>query len=180
MKTGILLSLGLLFATLPQAHAAGPSNGVCPRYAAGSALVEPKDLFSVSGILRVPFNYETRVDDDGNTLYCFMTPDGTQSPTLHVHPGDELDRGAIAEAARVALARLRFSQLAVGDHLRVLVPLGPFAAGAIIEVVTESHDPRDAYRTVEFRGPGGSYMLSEEAIAHTTIIAAIYTYLART
>jgi FtsP/CotA-like multicopper oxidase with cupredoxin domain len=90
VKTGILLSLGLLFATLPQAHAAGPSNGVCPRYAAGSALVEPKDLFSVSGILRVTFNYETRVDDDGNTLYCFMTPDGTQSPTLHVHPGDEL------------------------------------------------------------------------------------------
>ena len=90
MKTGILLSLGLLLLTLPQAHAAGPSNGVCPRYAPGSALVEPKDLFSVSGILRVTFNYETRVDDNGNTLYCFMTPDGTQSPTLHVHPGDEL------------------------------------------------------------------------------------------
>ncbi|HEV2646493.1 MAG TPA: multicopper oxidase domain-containing protein [Acidobacteriaceae bacterium] len=82
---------GLLFGTLlPLAHATIAAPVICPRYAAGSALIEPKDLFSNRGILRVTFNYETRVDSDGNTLYCFMTPDGTQSPTLHVRPGDEL------------------------------------------------------------------------------------------
>jgi FtsP/CotA-like multicopper oxidase with cupredoxin domain len=72
------------------AYAGTSTTAVCPRYAAGSALVEPKDLFSVAGVLRVSFSYETRVDASGNTLYCFMTPDGAQSPTLHVRPGDEL------------------------------------------------------------------------------------------
>ncbi len=79
--------------TTPAAAAPQPAKGstqVCPRYAAGSTLVEPKDLYSSHGILRVNFTYKTRVDEDGNTLYCFTTDDGVQSPTLHVHPGDEL------------------------------------------------------------------------------------------
>jgi FtsP/CotA-like multicopper oxidase with cupredoxin domain len=62
----------------------------CPRYAAGSAIVEPEDLFSSRGVLRLSLTYMTRVDADGNTLYCFMNSDGAQSPTLHVHPGDRL------------------------------------------------------------------------------------------
>jgi FtsP/CotA-like multicopper oxidase with cupredoxin domain len=62
----------------------------CPRYAAGSTIVEPEDLFSSRGVLRLNLTYMTRVDADGNTLYCFMNSDGAQSPTLHVHPGDRL------------------------------------------------------------------------------------------
>jgi FtsP/CotA-like multicopper oxidase with cupredoxin domain len=66
------------------------SSQPCPRYAPGSTLVEPEDLFSSHGLLRLKLTYLTRIDADGNTLYCFMTPGGVQSPTLHVHPGDEL------------------------------------------------------------------------------------------
>ena len=62
----------------------------CPRHAAGSTLSEPKNLFSTDGKLHVNLVYRTRVDQFGNTLYCFVTDDGAQSPTLHVHPGDEL------------------------------------------------------------------------------------------
>src|SRR5580704_8252651 len=62
----------------------------CPRYTAGSTIVEPEDLFSSRGVLRLNLTYMTRVDADGNTLYCFMNSDGAQSPTLHVHPGDRL------------------------------------------------------------------------------------------
>lgn len=62
----------------------------CPRYDVGSAIVEPEDLYSRHGRLEVTFNYETRLDDSGNTLYCFVTADGAQSPTLHIYPGDEL------------------------------------------------------------------------------------------
>ncbi len=62
----------------------------CPRYTAGSTIVEPEDLFSSRGVLRLSLTYMTRVDADGNTLYCFMNSDGAQSPTLHVHPGDQL------------------------------------------------------------------------------------------
>jgi FtsP/CotA-like multicopper oxidase with cupredoxin domain len=73
-----------------QGGASAAANLPCPRYAAGSSVVEPKDLFSSNGLLRVNLTYKTRVDKDGNTLYCFMTDDGAQNPTLHVRPGDEL------------------------------------------------------------------------------------------
>jgi FtsP/CotA-like multicopper oxidase with cupredoxin domain len=62
----------------------------CPRYRAGSTIVEPKNLYSSDGKLEVSFAYHSRVDEAGNTLYCFTTDDGDQSPTLHVRPGDEL------------------------------------------------------------------------------------------
>lgn len=34
--------------------------------------------------------YRTSTDSEGRTLYCFTTPDGTESPTLHVRPGDQM------------------------------------------------------------------------------------------
>jgi FtsP/CotA-like multicopper oxidase with cupredoxin domain len=94
MKRVALLSLFASFAlalalSVPQA-AAAVTPVTCPRYTAGSSLVEPKDLFSSHGILRVDLTYKTRIDESGNTLYCYVMDDGTQSPTLHVRPGDEL------------------------------------------------------------------------------------------
>lgn len=64
--------------------------GPCTRFAAGSVVNNPTDLFSKHGVLTVNLSYNTEVDADGRTLYCFTTPDGTESPTLHVHPGDQL------------------------------------------------------------------------------------------
>jgi hypothetical protein len=63
----------------------------CPRPAAGSVVTPPPDLFSDDGVLNVVFNYFTTVDGDGRTLFCFTTPDGNESPTLHVNPGDTLN-----------------------------------------------------------------------------------------
>lgn len=83
-----LLCLSMLMSSF--GVAAAPRGLPCPRYPAGSSLVEPKDLFSSHGVLRVDFLYQQRVDDQGNQLFCFSMPDGTQSPTLHVKPGDEL------------------------------------------------------------------------------------------
>jgi FtsP/CotA-like multicopper oxidase with cupredoxin domain len=62
----------------------------CPRYQAGSTIIEPKNLFSAGGKLEVDFTYQTRLDQFGNTLYCFTTSEGVESPTLHVHAGDRL------------------------------------------------------------------------------------------
>ena len=62
----------------------------CPRFPAGSSISQPQDLFSEHGVLRVNFTYETAVDENGNSLFCFMTQSGSQSPTLHVRPGDRL------------------------------------------------------------------------------------------
>jgi hypothetical protein len=62
----------------------------CARPAAGSTIPEPPDLFSRNGLLQVDLSYNTDTDSAGRTLYCFATPDGTQSPTFHVQPGDRL------------------------------------------------------------------------------------------
>jgi len=62
----------------------------CPRFAAGSEVANPPDLFSAGGSLTVNLSYNTTTDVAGRTLYCFTTPDGRESPTLHVRPGDHL------------------------------------------------------------------------------------------
>jgi FtsP/CotA-like multicopper oxidase with cupredoxin domain len=51
----------------------------------------PPDLYRRSGVLNVSFNYYTTVDAVGRTLFCFETPGGLESPTLHLRPGDTLN-----------------------------------------------------------------------------------------
>src|SRR5271167_1881203 len=65
-------------------------SNICPRFVAGSSVTAPQDLFSQNGVLRVNLVYQTAVDQNGNTLFCFMTARGVESPTLHVQPGDRL------------------------------------------------------------------------------------------
>lgn len=67
-----------------------PVANPCPRLAAGSVLHNPPSLFSNKGVLAVNFSYQTTTDADGRQLFCFMTPDGKENPTLHVRPGDHL------------------------------------------------------------------------------------------
>ncbi|MGC2492895.1 multicopper oxidase family protein [Candidatus Binatus sp.] len=97
-KNGILPLVMLLALAAPSVGFGAESNrlanndttGPCTRFAAGSVVNNPTDLFSKHGVLTVNLSYNTEVDADGRTLYCFTTPDGTESPTLHVHPGDQL------------------------------------------------------------------------------------------
>ena len=70
--------------------AAAQVSGPCPRFAAGSTVTNPPALFSNDGALTVDLAYNTAHDADGRALYCFTTPSGTESPTLHVRPGDHL------------------------------------------------------------------------------------------
>ena len=67
-----------------------PVSDSCLRFPAGSVVRNPPALFSHDGYLSVRFSYQTRTDDEGRTLFSFMTPDGLENPTLHVHPGDHL------------------------------------------------------------------------------------------
>ena len=95
--TAFLALIALLVLATPSTGGAdesslapGDAAGPCTRYAAGSVATNPPDLFSKNGTLTVSLSYNTEVDADGRTLYCFTTPDGAESPTLHVHPGDHL------------------------------------------------------------------------------------------
>jgi FtsP/CotA-like multicopper oxidase with cupredoxin domain len=72
-----------------QVGAFGQANP-CPRFSAGSTVQNPPSLYSQGGSLTVNLSYNTTTDADGRPLYCFTTPAGTESPTLHVHPGDHL------------------------------------------------------------------------------------------
>jgi len=68
----------------------GPVAVPCPRPSAGSIVQEPPALRSVRGVLSVRFSYQHAFDANDLELFCFMTPDGLQNPTLHVSPGDHL------------------------------------------------------------------------------------------
>jgi FtsP/CotA-like multicopper oxidase with cupredoxin domain len=89
----ILLGMALFASAHVPAFAqsrVAPVANPCPRPGAGSVVRNPTSLFSADGVLRVSFSYQTRKDADGRTLFCFMTPDGLENPTLQVKPGDHL------------------------------------------------------------------------------------------
>ena len=67
-----------------------PVSNPCPVPPAGSVVGNPSSLFSSNGVLSVRFSYQHAFDSAGRELFCFMTPDGLQNPTLHVNPGDLL------------------------------------------------------------------------------------------
>ena len=92
--TRVVFQAAALFALclcslLPSAALA--DGGVCPRPAPQSEVTPPPDIYSTNGAINVQFNYLTSVDDSGRTLFCFVTSDGVESPTLHVNPGDTIN-----------------------------------------------------------------------------------------
>jgi FtsP/CotA-like multicopper oxidase with cupredoxin domain len=83
-------------AAFTRANASSPVQPVasvdhpCPRPEAGGVVAREPALYSRHGVLSVRFSYQSRQDEAGRTLYCFMTPDGMQNPVLHIRPGDRL------------------------------------------------------------------------------------------
>jgi len=63
---------------------------VCSRPVPGSVVVEPADLRSKDGVLKVELNYYEVIDANSQTRFCFQTEDGAQSPNIRVRPGDKL------------------------------------------------------------------------------------------
>jgi FtsP/CotA-like multicopper oxidase with cupredoxin domain len=86
-----LTTAALFIAALFSCLASGAlAADICPRPVQGSEITSPPDLYSQNGVLSVTLDYETTVDQWGRTLFCYVTPDGLQAPTLHVNPGDTL------------------------------------------------------------------------------------------
>ena len=63
---------------------------ICPRPGPHSDVLPPPDVYSSGGILSVDLEYRTTIDLGGRALFCFQTPAGVESPTLHVFPGDTI------------------------------------------------------------------------------------------
>ncbi len=86
-----LVCAGVSLSHAARAETAPPvASQPCPRPAEGSRVVAPPSLFSDNGKLDVTLNYETGTDAASHTLFCFVTPSGDQSPTLHVKRGDTI------------------------------------------------------------------------------------------
>lgn len=71
-------------------HAQEMPANVCPRPQAGSRVAEPADLHSQNGVLKVDLTVRNHTEPDGSTRYCYISADGSQSPTLRLNPGDLL------------------------------------------------------------------------------------------
>jgi FtsP/CotA-like multicopper oxidase with cupredoxin domain len=83
------------FSNFVASPASDPADSVCQKQAAGANVVSPPDLFSSNGVLTVNFNFNTAVDQQGLTRYCYIyaSSDGKTfylAPTLRVNPGDQL------------------------------------------------------------------------------------------
>jgi FtsP/CotA-like multicopper oxidase with cupredoxin domain len=65
-------------------------NETCPRFPTGSPVSAPEDLYSKNGVLRVHLALRNRLTADGEMRYCYVNADGSQAPTLRLHPGDRL------------------------------------------------------------------------------------------
>ncbi len=74
----------LAFARPSRAQSTDPADQVCPRYAPGSVVSSPPDLYSQNGVLTLNFTYQTAVDEQGLTRYCYISNGNTtlQAPTL--------------------------------------------------------------------------------------------------
>jgi FtsP/CotA-like multicopper oxidase with cupredoxin domain len=62
----------------------------CPRPAPGTTVPEPVDLRRPNGILKLDLTVRDHREPDGSVRYCYLLGDGSQSPTLRLHPGDLL------------------------------------------------------------------------------------------
>jgi FtsP/CotA-like multicopper oxidase with cupredoxin domain len=75
---------------MPAARATVGARDPCGRGAPGSPVPEPKNLYSEHGVLKVDLSVHDFREADGSTRYCYLLPDGSESPTLRLHPGDLL------------------------------------------------------------------------------------------
>ncbi|HEX4160344.1 MAG TPA: multicopper oxidase domain-containing protein [Rhizomicrobium sp.] len=89
--TGLIAFLVMFLFAAVSPHAFADSRDPCPRPVAGSEARQSPDLYSQNGVLKLHFDYYTTLDKLGRTLFCFVTSNKLESPTLHVNPGDTID-----------------------------------------------------------------------------------------
>jgi FtsP/CotA-like multicopper oxidase with cupredoxin domain len=93
LRASITLALGVLLLCVcatPSAFAQSAKPETCNRPAIGSEAPEPADLHSQDGVLQVDLALRNGPGANGQMRYCYVTADGTQSPTLRLLPGDLL------------------------------------------------------------------------------------------
>ena len=145
----VLATLSLYIAALGMTQIARATVGAqdpCNRAAPGSPVLEPKDLHSEHGVLKLDLSVHDYREADGSIRYCYLLPDGSESPTLRLHPGDELILHLKNELTdpdpAVAQASAHTMHLHHGDvatHDAATKRSDPCASGAMTAVSTNLH-----------------------------------------
>lgn len=137
-KLASLLLAVPLATSAAAAHAAKlPGADPCARPAAGSPVPEPRDLRSSHGVLRVDLKIQNVREADGSIHYCYTLPDGSQAPTLRLHPGDELVlklKNALVDLGARSAASVEMQMQAPATSSD-----DPCASGAMTSISTNLH-----------------------------------------
>ena len=131
--------LALLLALTGVAQAQSIRSDWCPRPNAGSQVPEPRDLRSSNGVLRLDLTIRSYPTATGSMRYCYLLADGSQSPTLRLHPGDLLDLHLVN-----ALSAPPAPAAAMPHAMRMDIDLGhraadPCASGLMSATSTNLH-----------------------------------------
>ena len=70
--------------------AQSPPSETCARPSPGSIVPEPRDLRSQNGVLKVDLTVRNSSEAGQAARFCYISADGSESPTLRLHPGDLL------------------------------------------------------------------------------------------
>jgi FtsP/CotA-like multicopper oxidase with cupredoxin domain len=89
LRIYLLLTLAL-FAVVQATHANSLKPDPCSRPGPGADVPEPRNLYSEHGVLKVDLSIHNHRERDGSVRYCYLLPDGSESPTLRLNPGDLL------------------------------------------------------------------------------------------
>jgi FtsP/CotA-like multicopper oxidase with cupredoxin domain len=71
-------------------RAQGLPSETCARPGPGSIVPEPRDLRSQNGVLKVDLTVRNTSEAGQPARFCYISADGSESPTLRLHPGDLL------------------------------------------------------------------------------------------
>jgi FtsP/CotA-like multicopper oxidase with cupredoxin domain len=130
------------FATAQTARAETPARDPCSRPAPGAEVPEPRNLYGEHGVLKVDLSIHDYRERDGSLRYCYLLPDGTESPVLRLHPGDSLilhltndltDLGASTPPAAGSMAHAPMT------HSHEMRAADPCTSGAMTPVSTNLH-----------------------------------------
>jgi FtsP/CotA-like multicopper oxidase with cupredoxin domain len=154
-RVAVMLWLAPL-STLARTHA----DVACPRPAPGSVVAEPADLESRDGVLQVDLTYRKFTAADGQERYCYQARDGSEAPTLRLHPGDLL---VLRLKNRLTAAHGGPGAMAIPMTLQ-----DPCAAGQMTALSTNLH----------FHGMTVPPVCHEDDVLHTVIApgAAAFEY----
>lgn len=137
----------------------------CTRPVAGSLVNQPTDVYSSNGVLSIALDYYAALDQKGRTIYCFLTPDGKDSPTMHVKPGDvfklavtnHVPKGMLMETLKTSCGESVMYDSSLNVHFHGTLVSPQCTKDNVIDTVINSGDTFQYTINIPDNEPPGMY-----------------------